>query len=118
MAPEAPSSLQMKYYVYILFSPESRKYYVGQTNNFEARIERHNSGCVRSTKNHIPWQLLVKYECCSRSEAMQLETKIKKRGIARYLKDNDHCGCSVPPLQDSALRSDDKIVNVEHLHIS
>ena len=29
---------------------------------------------------------------------MQLETKIKKRGIARYLKDNDHCGMQRSPV--------------------
>jgi putative endonuclease len=82
----------MKYYVYILFSSVSGKYYVGQTNNLESRIERHNSGYVRSTKNHLPWRLIISYECCTRNEAMQLESKIRKRGIARYLKDNNFFG--------------------------
>ncbi|WP_415831470.1 GIY-YIG nuclease family protein, partial [Flavobacterium terrigena] len=31
------------------------KYYIGQTNNMEDRLRRHNSGYSLSTKNGIPW---------------------------------------------------------------
>jgi len=78
----------MKYYVYILFSQTRLKYYVGQTQDFEKRIKRHNKGLVLSTKGGIPWELVKRFELESRSEAMKLERKIKKRGIARFLKDN------------------------------
>jgi len=82
----------MEYYVYILFSALAEKYYVGQTNHLDSRLARHNAGYVKSTKKYLPWQLVTSYKCSSRSEAMQLESKIKKRGIARFLHDTNHCG--------------------------
>ncbi|MCF6213727.1 MAG: GIY-YIG nuclease family protein [Flavobacteriaceae bacterium] len=78
----------MEYCVYILYSKKRLKYYVGQTHNIKERLERHNNGIVSSTKNGFPWELIKTIEVESRSEAMKLEKKIKKRGIERFLKDN------------------------------
>ncbi len=78
----------MKYYVYILLSRTSLRYYVGQTQDFEERFKRHNRGNVPSTKNGLPWELIKLIEVGSRSKAMMLERRIKKRGIKRYLNDN------------------------------
>ncbi|MBJ2175402.1 GIY-YIG nuclease family protein [Aureibaculum sp. A20] len=62
---------------------------MGQTNNFEERIIRHNKGQVKSTKNGIPWKLVYKFEVLSRNEAVTIERKIKKRGAKRFLEDNN-----------------------------
>ncbi len=78
----------MNYFVYILYSQQRSKYYVGQTHSIEKRLERHNKGFVPSTKSGIPWQLIQSFEVKNRSEAMKLELKIKKRGAKRFLKDN------------------------------
>ena len=78
-----------KYEVYIIFSVISKRYYIGQTKNFGNRIIRHNKGLVKSTKHGVPWKLVVKIEVSSRSEAVVLENKIKKRGAKRYLEDNN-----------------------------
>ena len=75
------------YTVYILFSKSSLKYYTGQTDNLENRLQRHNSGLSLSTKNGKPWDLIYTIEFSTRSEAMLLEQKIKKRGAKRYLED-------------------------------
>ncbi|MGM0946474.1 MAG: GIY-YIG nuclease family protein [Bacteroidota bacterium] len=32
------------YFVYILFSPKTNKYYVGSTDNLESRLKHHNAG--------------------------------------------------------------------------
>jgi putative endonuclease len=72
--------------VYILFSNSLNKFYVGQTNNFDRRFHEHNSRQTKYSSIGIPWNLVYKTETESRSEAMKLETKIKKRGILRYLK--------------------------------
>ncbi|WP_221257622.1 GIY-YIG nuclease family protein [Flavobacterium okayamense] len=77
------------FYTYILFSTKTHKYYVGQTNNLSDRLFRHNSGQQVSTKNGIPWILIVSFDFSTRKEAVYLETKIKKRGIKRFLIDND-----------------------------
>ena len=72
-------------YVYILYSETILRYYVGQTANIESRLLRHNNGYVKSTKRGLPWKLIYKIEVHSRSEALILERKIKKRGAKRYL---------------------------------
>ena len=72
-------------YVYILYSETILKYYVGQTADIEIRLQRHNKGYVKSTKRGLPWKLIYWTEVLSRSEALILERKIKKRGAKRYL---------------------------------
>ena len=73
--------------VYILFSEKSSTYYVGQTADIEKRVQRHNQGYVRSTKNGIPWVIVLQIKVLTRSEAVVLERKIKKRGAKRFLDD-------------------------------
>jgi putative endonuclease len=75
------------YVVYILHSKSSLKYYTGQTDNLENRLQRHNSGLSLSTKTGKPWDLIYIIKLSTRSEAMLLEQKIKKRGAKRYLQD-------------------------------
>jgi putative endonuclease len=75
------------YFVYILLSEKLDRYYVGSTNNITDRIKRHNAGQGGYTKKGIPWKLIQTFEFQTRSEAVNLEMKIKKRGIKRYLLD-------------------------------
>lgn len=71
--------------VYILFSSSLQKYYVGSTQHLSIRMKEHNRGKSSITKKGIPWSLIHQIECESRSEAIQLEMKIKKRGIQRFI---------------------------------
>mgnify|MGYP004748519451 CR=1 FL=1 len=64
------------------------RYYVGQTADIEKRYKRHNNGFVPSTKSGVPWDLIKTINVLNRSEALKLEKKIKKRGIKRFLEDN------------------------------
>ena len=75
------------YTVYIIYSTSKSRYYVGQTNDIDDRIKRHNNKESISTKNGTPWKLIYGTNLQTRSEAVLLETKIKKRGAARYLQD-------------------------------
>ncbi|WP_298547611.1 GIY-YIG nuclease family protein [uncultured Aquimarina sp.] len=77
-------------FVYILYSDKSSRYYVGQTADIDKRLKRHNSGIVPSTKSGTPWKLVLQLKTSSRSEAMILEKKIKKRGAKRFL--DNHFG--------------------------
>ncbi len=70
-----------------MFSKSSLKYYTGQTDNLENRLQRHNSGLSLSTKSGKPWELIYQIQFSTRSEAMLLEQKIKKRGARRHLED-------------------------------
>jgi putative endonuclease len=79
----------MDCYVYFLYSNTLKRYYVGISNDVEDRLRRHNNGESLSTKAGKPWKLLHVITCDNKSIAMQLEIKIKKRGIGRYLSDNN-----------------------------
>ena len=87
----------MNYWVYILQSETSGRYYCGQTNNLESRLGQHNDPSYQNTlttkRFQGPWKLIWKKECNNRSEAMNLERKIKKRGIARYIQEIEEKGC-------------------------
>ena len=74
------------YYVYILYSRECDKFYIGQTNNMDDRLKRHNAGEVRSTSPYRPWELSIIIEKASRSEAMLLEKKLKNLSKERIIK--------------------------------
>ncbi len=79
----------MEFVVYIMYSISLGKYYVGQTQDINNRILQHNSGKGKYTSKGIPWRLIQTFECINRTEAVKLELKIKKRGIQRYLQDNN-----------------------------
>ena len=72
---------------YILFSIKLKKYYVGQTEDLIQRMIDHNAGRSKFTKSGRPWELVYHVEFQTRSEAILLETRIKRRGISRYLKE-------------------------------
>lgn len=75
--------------VYILYSPSLKKYYVGSTMHLEIRIDEHNRGKSSFTKKGIPWKLIHHIDFINRTDAVQLEMKIKKRGIRRFLEDQN-----------------------------
>ena len=67
----------MNIYVYIIYSPRKKLHYIGQTNDLEDRLLRHNTNRNKFTKGKGPWELVISYKCNSRSEAIQLENKLK-----------------------------------------
>ena len=85
--PFAFLEMNSMFYVYILYSTTSRKFYVGQTNNLTNRLERHNSGYVKSTKSGRPWELLHHESYESRSLAMKREIEIKSWKSAIKIKE-------------------------------
>jgi putative endonuclease len=77
----------MSFFVYILFSDSTSKFYTGSTQNLENRIVEHNQGETKSIKHGLPWEVVWSKQVSSRSEAMALESKIKKRGAKRFIED-------------------------------
>ncbi len=45
------------FFVYILRSTATGRYYYGHTKDLSKRIKQHNSGKVRSTKAYRPWEV-------------------------------------------------------------
>ncbi len=77
----------MPHFVYILISETTGKYYCGATEDVDARLQKHNSWASLSTRPGVPWRVIRVIACTTRTEALRLEIKIKKRGIGRWLMD-------------------------------
>ena len=77
------------YYTYILKSLKDGTYYKGSTDNLEERIKQHNSGKVRYTKGHLPYQLHYFEEFVTRTEALKREKFFKSVDGYKWLKENN-----------------------------
>ena len=71
------------YYVYVLKSLKDSRYYIGYTQNLKTRINKHNSGLVKSTTNRRPLRVVYFEQFSQAVEARKRERKIKsmKGGI-------------------------------------
>ena len=67
----------MNYYVYILYSTVFDKFYIGQSNDINDRLRRHNAGSEKATSPYRPWVMMWNTVKPSRSAAMELEKKLK-----------------------------------------
>ncbi len=73
------------FFTYILQSVSSGKFYIGQTNNLQDRIHRHNNSRNIYTKNKGPWKLVYYKEFDTRTEALKLEKRLKSLKNKDYL---------------------------------
>jgi putative endonuclease len=78
----------MKYLVYILRSLKDDKLYIGQTNDIEDRIKRHNNGQVNATQNRRPLEVIHVEKFSNRAEAMRREKYLKSLKNLKYIKEN------------------------------
>ena len=70
------------FYIYILYSYRSDKYYIGLTSDVNRRLEEHNNPSVYSkySAKYIPWELKVSFECSdSRGDGLIIERFIKNQ---------------------------------------
>ena len=67
----------MAYFVYILQSEKDDKFYIGSTSNVDARLQYHNSGLQRSTRNRIPFKLVYYETVADKQTALKREKQIK-----------------------------------------
>lgn len=76
------------FYIYILCSIKTRRYYVGSCKNIAVRFKQHNAGMVKSTKSLMPWSLIHQESFITLSEARKREKQIKnwkKRSAIEHL---------------------------------
>ena len=66
------------YFVYLLKSEKDGRFYIGHTQDIQIRLQYHNSGRSKYTRNRGPWKLLAFKSFDSRSEAMREEMRLKK----------------------------------------
>ena len=83
----------MFYYVYVLQSEKDKRFYVGYTSNLKERINQHNSGSVKSTKDRRPLKLIYYEACINQTDALNKEKylpcEIKKLIIKTLSKINN-----------------------------
>ena len=67
------------FYVYMLKCADG-SYYIGHTDNIEARLSQHKQGLIKScyTTTRLPVELVFHQDFSSRDEAFAAERKIKK----------------------------------------
>lgn len=70
------------YYVYLLKSDKTGKFYVGQTNDLRNRFLEHNKGLSKSTKSGAPWSLVYYEAFQSKSALIKREKALKHHGQA------------------------------------
>lgn len=75
------------HYVCVLRSQNDGKFYVGYTKNLEKRLEEHNSGRVRSTKERRPMKLIYWEGCIDQQDATRREKYLKSAWGKRYIKE-------------------------------
>jgi len=74
------------YCAYVLKSVIHKRHYYGHTIDLENRLEKHNTGKVRSTKAYRPWKVIYTEEFPTKSEAYQRELFFKSIDGYQYLK--------------------------------
>ncbi len=60
--------------------------YKGLTRDLAMRLKSHNSGKVKSTKGHCPWEVVYYEEIATLEEARSREKYLKSGGGRNYLK--------------------------------
>jgi putative endonuclease len=73
------------HHVYILQSQTDGTYYIGSTQDIDARLERHNQGRSKYTSAKRPWKLVYYEAHADRSSAMKREYAIKRRKSKDYI---------------------------------
>jgi putative endonuclease len=73
------------FFVYILFSEQSKCYYIGSTKDLTLRLARHNAGHTPSTKAFRPWKLVYSESFFYLSDARKREQTIKNWKNTNYM---------------------------------
>ena len=80
----------MSYYCYILESIPTGKYYIGSCADNQHRLDQHNKGYAKSTKNDRPWKQVHLEIFDSLKQARHRELQIKRwhsrKAIERLIK--------------------------------
>jgi predicted GIY-YIG superfamily endonuclease len=71
-----------EYYCYLIIPTANQNYsYIGITNDLNKRIKQHNKiikGGAKCTRRYDDWKYNNYVKCCSKSNALKLEYKLKK----------------------------------------
>jgi len=74
-------------YVYILQgAADPARYYVGLTDDLQARVKRHNSGQVSHTSKYVPWKVKTYVAFSDETQAISFENYLKSASGRAFAK--------------------------------
>ena len=79
----------MSYTVYIIKSSKDNKRYIGCNKNILRRLDEHNNGLVKSTRNRRPLELIYIEGFENKSDAIARERFFKSGKGREYLDKNN-----------------------------
>lgn len=79
------SLVSSMYFVYIL-KLSNNNHYVGSTKDLKARLKKHNSGQVKSTRNKRPNKLVFFATFCNEGKAISFEKYLKSSSGTAFRK--------------------------------
>lgn len=92
------------YYIYILFSLKTNKYYVGSTDDLQGRLKHHNAGSTPSTKSGAPdWEIRYTETVPYRTAALKRELELKKKKSKNYIEWKFQKGKMTLKLEESSI---------------
>ncbi|MGF7214274.1 putative endonuclease [Spirosoma lacussanchae] len=65
--------------VYIIYSPSTDQYFIGQTKDLRISLWQHNAKTNPATANGKPWEVKFTQPFATRNEALSLEMKLKNK---------------------------------------
>ncbi|GAB3567637.1 hypothetical protein GCM10027578_18900 [Spirosoma luteolum] len=68
--------------VYIIYSPSTDQYHIGQTKDLKISLWQHNAKTNPATAGGKPWEVRFTQAFATRNEALSLEMKLKNRDRA------------------------------------
>src|SRR5258706_14582392 len=74
------------FFVYILQSQSTGRYYIGYSELPDRRLNEHNSGKVKSTRPYRPWTKIYVEQFATEAEAMSRERELKSKKSRIYLE--------------------------------
>lgn len=72
--------------VYIIESEVYGSWYYGYTTDPSQRLEAHNAGLNKSTRNRGPWKFIFQRHFDTKTEALEFEIYLKKSRNKEYIK--------------------------------
>ena len=73
------SAAGKRYWVYVLYSEDAGRFYIGLSEDVEKRLGEHNSGKSCWTSRHVPWRCVFCRELRCLSEARTFENLLKRQ---------------------------------------
>jgi putative endonuclease len=74
------------FFVYVIYSTETDRYYTGQTEDLETRMKSHEAGISPFTSIAKDWKLVYFEEYKNRTDAIKREIAIKKKKSRKYIE--------------------------------